>query len=60
MTPVRSWELMVGKLLPYTLIAFANMAVALMVGTAVLMSSIAFSFQRYFEYQIQEAMKISQ
>ncbi len=35
-------------------------ALSLMVGTAVLMASIAFSFQRYFEYQIEEARKISQ
>ncbi|WP_296444530.1 NINE protein [Rhodoferax sp. UBA5149] len=35
-------------------------ALALLVGTTVLMSSIAFSFQRYFEYQIEEAHKISQ
>lgn len=34
--------------------------VSLMVGTAVLMASIAFSVQRYFEYQIEEARKISQ
>ena len=36
------------------------MALSLMVGTAVLMASLAFSFQRYFEYQIEEARKISQ
>ncbi len=35
-------------------------ATALLIGTAVLLSSIAFSFQRYFEYQIEEARKISQ
>ena len=35
-------------------------ALALLVGTTVLMSSMAFSFQRYFEYQIEEAKKISQ
>ena len=35
-------------------------ALSLLVGTAVLMASIAFSFQRYFEYQIEEARKISQ
>lgn len=35
-------------------------ACALLVGTTVLMSTIAFSFQRYFEYQIEEARKISQ
>ena len=33
---------------------------ALLVGTTVLMASIAFSFQRYFEYQIEEGRKISQ
>ncbi|WP_313074715.1 hypothetical protein [Melaminivora sp.] len=35
-------------------------AASLMIGTAVLMASLAFSFQRYFEYQIEEARKISQ
>lgn len=33
---------------------------ALLLGTTVLMSSIVFSFQRYFEYQIEQARKISQ
>lgn len=33
---------------------------SLMVGTGVLMASIAFSFQRYFEYQIEEGRRISQ
>ncbi len=32
---------------------------SLLVGTTVLMASIAFSFQRYFEYQIEEGRKIS-
>lgn len=36
------------------------MVCALLVGTTVLMSSIAFSFQHYFEYQIDEARKLSQ
>ena len=35
-------------------------ALSLLLGTTVLMSSIVFSFQRYFEYQIEEARKISQ
>jgi hypothetical protein len=35
-------------------------ALALMFGAGVLMASIAFSFQRYFEYQIEEGRKISQ
>lgn len=34
-------------------------ATALLIGTTVLMASLAFSFQRYFEYQIEEAHKIS-
>ena len=38
----------------------AAVALALLVGTTVLMASIAFSFQRYFEYQIEEGRKISQ
>jgi hypothetical protein len=33
---------------------------SLMVGTGVLMASLAFSFQRYFEYQVEEAKKISE
>lgn len=33
---------------------------ALLTGTTVLMASLAFSFQRYFEYQIQAAKEISQ
>ena len=36
------------------------MSVSLLVGTAVLMASLAFSFQRYFEYQIEEGRKMSQ
>ena len=33
---------------------------ALLIGTTVLMSSIVFSFQRYFEYQVEEGRKMSQ
>jgi hypothetical protein len=33
---------------------------ALLIGTTVLMSTIAFSIQRYFEHQIEEARKLSQ
>lgn len=33
---------------------------SLMVGTGVLMASLAFSFQHYFEYQVEEGRKISQ
>lgn len=37
-----------------------GVATALLLGTGVLMASLAFSFQRYFEYQVEEARKISQ
>jgi hypothetical protein len=33
---------------------------SLFIGTTCLMSSIVFSFQRYFEYQIEESRKLSQ
>ena len=36
------------------------LVLALLLGTIALMSSIAFGVQRYFEYQVEEAMKISQ
>jgi hypothetical protein len=38
----------------------AAIVLSLLIGTTLLMSSIVFSFQRYFEYQIEEARKISQ
>jgi hypothetical protein len=41
-------------------LTIGGVAVALLMGTAIMMSSIVFSFQRYFEYQVQEAMKVSQ
>ena len=34
--------------------------ISLLIGTTVLMSSIVFSFQRYFEHQVEEGRKISQ
>lgn len=40
--------------------AVIGVIVALMVGAAVLMATIAFSGQRYFETQVEEARKISQ
>lgn len=33
---------------------------SLLIGTTVLMASLAFSFQRYFEYQVEQARLISQ
>lgn len=41
-------------------LTIAGVALSLLLGTGILMSSIVFSFQRYFEYQIQEGLKISQ
>lgn len=37
-----------------------GLAASLMIGTGVLMASIVYSFQHYFEYQIEEGRKISQ
>ena len=37
-----------------------GIATALLLGTTVLMASLVFSFQRYFEYQIEAARQISQ
>lgn len=36
------------------------LVVALLMGTVALMGSLAFGFQRYFEYQVEEGRKISQ
>ncbi len=38
----------------------AAIVLSLLMGTTVLMSSIVFSFQRYFEFQIEEGRKMSQ
>ena len=38
----------------------AAVVASLMIGTACLMASIAYSFQRYFEHQIEEGRRISQ
>jgi hypothetical protein len=46
--PTSGWAAVIGVIL------------ALLVGATVLMSTIAFSGQRYFEFQIEEARKISQ
>jgi hypothetical protein len=37
-----------------------GLAASLLVGTTVLMASLAYSFQHYFEYQVEEARLISQ
>lgn len=41
-------------------LTIAAIVASLMIGTAILMASIAFSFQRYFEYQIEASRVISQ
>ncbi len=46
--PASGWAVVIG------------VALALMTGAGVLMATLAFSGQRYFEYQVEEARKISQ
>lgn len=41
-------------------LTIAAVVLALLLGSIALMASMAFSFQRYFEYQAEEARKISQ
>ena len=41
-------------------LTIAAVVASLLIGTTVLMASLAFSFQRYFEHQVEEARKISQ
>ncbi|MDR7306474.1 hypothetical protein [Rhodoferax saidenbachensis] len=41
-------------------VTILGVGAALAVGTTVLMASIAFSFQRYFEYQMEDAQSLSQ
>src|SRR6185369_15059215 len=61
------WNARFNRSLPEDAIAGATnwftvgaMVLSLLIGTSVLMASIAFSFQRYFEYQVEEGRKISQ
>lgn len=55
--PTAPQEASVGQTNWFTIGAIA---LALLFGTTVLMSSLAFGFQRYFEYQIEQAHQISQ
>lgn len=41
-------------------LTIAAVALSLLMGTTALLSSLILSFERYFEYQIEEARKISQ
>ncbi|MBC7610207.1 MAG: hypothetical protein H7228_11655 [Polaromonas sp.] len=64
--PTEKWNKQFNADLPGTAAGNTNwltigaVVFALLFGTISLMSSIAFSFQRYFEYQVEEARKISQ
>jgi len=64
--PAEKWNARYNPATPQTPVGQTNwltmgaIVLALLFGSISLMSSIAFSFQRYFEYQIEEAKKISQ
>lgn len=67
LTPADKWNARHNPHMPADAPAGTSSALTIMVlifamlaGTVSLMSSLAFSFQRYFEYQIEEAKKISQ
>mgnify|MGYP001564322213 CR=1 FL=1 len=55
--PLAASENVVGRSNWFTIVA---LVLALLLGSTALLSSIAFGMQRYFEYQIEEAYKISQ
>ncbi|MES2364124.1 MAG: hypothetical protein V4646_20315 [Pseudomonadota bacterium] len=64
--PTEKWNASYNAAVPGTASGNTNwltigaVVFALLFGAITLMSSIAFSFQRYFEYQVEEARKISQ
>ena len=65
--PLEKWNQKFNPSTPDTEVSGATnwvivfgIATALLLGTTVLMASIVFSFQRYFEHQIEEARAISQ
>jgi len=64
--PAEKWNAKFNPSLPDTRAGNTNwltigaVVFALLFGAVALMSSLAFSFQRYFEYQVEEARKISQ
>ena len=64
--PAEKWNALHNPDTPHTPVGHTTwltigaIVLALLFGSISLMSSIAFSFQRYFEYQIEEARKISQ
>ena len=66
LTPTEKWNTQYNPALPETRAGDTNwltigaVVFALLFGAIALMSSMAFSFQRYFEYQVEEARKISQ
>lgn len=67
LTPADKWNARHNPALPADAragtsqgLTIAVLIAAMLVGTTAFMASLAFGFQRYFEYQIEEAKKISQ
>jgi len=61
--PDEKWSLRFNHGEPVTpagWLAVIGVVIALLLGATVLMATIAFGGQRYFEYQVEEARKISQ
>lgn len=66
LTPLEKWNARFNPATPDATagqtgwLTIGAVVLALLVGTTVLMSSVAFSFQRYFEYQVEEGRRIAQ
>ncbi|QHE87298.1 hypothetical protein [Hydrogenophaga sp. BPS33] len=67
LTEREKWNLKFNPELPADAVAggtnwltIGALVFALLLGTVALMGSLAFTFQRYFEYQVEEGRKISQ
>jgi hypothetical protein len=67
LTPTEKWNAKFNRVAPAEApagrthwLTIAAVVASLLIGTTALMASIAFSFQHYFEYQVEEARKISQ
>lgn len=66
LTPIDKWNARHNPTAPESAagqtgwLTIGAVVLALLVGATVLMSSVAFSFQRYFEYQVEEGRRMAE